>query len=137
MNRHPYLRAYMAGIAVPTVFMLVIFAFFCTVRFVYRVDVLIERVIVFPLALVPNLWGVWNILYTAHHSRRRLPLGIHGALLPAILLPLALAGARTLVPEFPTYVVPAFWMILPGLLIVYYLAWKYLVGFLNGMLGIA
>jgi hypothetical protein len=58
-------------------------------------------------------------------------------LLPAILLPLALAGARTLVPEFPAYVVPAFWMILPGLLIVYYLAWKYLVGFLNGMLGIA
>lgn len=137
MKTHPYLRAYMAGIVVPTVFVLVIFAAFCVARFVYHVDVPIERIVVFPLALVPNLWGVWNIFYVSLHSHRRLPLGIHGAALPAILLPVALLASRGLVPEFAHELGSAFWLILPGLMILYYLVWKYFVGFFNGMLGIA
>ena len=137
MNTHPYVRAYMAGLVVPSLFMLVIFASFCVARFIYNVDVPVERVIVFPLALVPNLWGVWNMCWVSLHSRRRLPLGIHGALLPAVLLPLAFFAARALSTELPGYLVATFWVALPGLLVIYYLFWKYVVGFFNSMLGIA
>ena len=63
MNNHPYLRAYMAGIAVPTVFLLVIMSVVCIFRFVYNVPIPIVRVIVFPMALVPNLFGLWNMFY--------------------------------------------------------------------------
>ena len=137
MSTHPYLRAYMAGIVFPTMFVLAIFGFFCVSRFAYNIEFPIERFIIFPLALVPNLWGAWNIVYAAQHSHRRLPLGIHGALLPAILLPLALFAARALAFPFPSYFVTVFWLVLPGLVIIYYLVWKYLVGFFNAMLGVA
>jgi hypothetical protein len=137
MSTHPYLRAYMAGIVVPTLFVLVIFAFFCAVRFGYHADLPIERFLIFPLALVPNLWGIWNVLHAAMHSHRRLPLGLHGALLPAILLPVAFVIAGWLNFQLPASFLTAFWLVLPGLLIIYYLTWKYFVGFLNGMLGVA
>jgi hypothetical protein len=127
----------MAGILVPTVFVLVTFVFFCVARFGYRGDLPIERVIVFPMALVPSLWGIWNMVYVALHDRRRLPLGFHGALLPTVLLPLAFVVAQALNAGLPGYFVSAFWMVLPGLVIIYYLVWKYLVGFFNRMLGIA
>ena len=65
MNTHPYLRAYMPGIVVPTVFLLVAMTGFMLARFVYNVPVPIERVIVFPMAVVPNLWGAWNVLRVA------------------------------------------------------------------------
>jgi ABC-type sulfate transport system permease subunit len=137
MSAHPYLRAYMAGIVVPTVFVLAIFSAFCVARFGYHVDVLIERIVVFPLALVPNLWGVWNMLYVALHSRRRLPLGVHGAALPLLLAPLALAAAHALGFTIPDVLPAALAITLPGLLVIYYLVWKYIVGFLNELLGIA
>ena len=63
MSQHPYLRAYMAGITVPTVFLLVAMTGFIIARLVYNVPIPIERVIVFPMAVIPNLWGVWNMLY--------------------------------------------------------------------------
>jgi hypothetical protein len=137
MSTHPYLRAYMAGIVFPTMFVLAIFGFFCASRFVYNIEFPIERFVIFPLALVPNLWGAWNIVHAAQHSHRRLPLGIHGALLPAILLPLALVVARGLDFPFPSHFVTAFWLVLPGIVIIYYLVWKYLVSFFNAMLGVA
>ncbi len=138
MNTHPYLRAYMAGIAIPTVFILVVFAGFCTVRFGYRVDVPLERVIVFPLALVPNLWGVWNIVYEALHDRRRLPIGLHGALLPVLIFPIAIWAARNFViGPLPDFAAPFFSVAIPVVVIIYYLVWKYFVSFLNRMLGIA
>jgi len=137
MNTHPYLRAYMAGILVPSVFVLFIFAAFCVVRFGYRVDLPIERAIVFPLALVPALWGAWNMLYLAMHSHRRLPLGVHGAVLPAVLLPVAFLTAQALDVGIPLQIATTFWIVLPCVVIIYYLVWKYLVGFFNEMLGIA
>ena len=91
MNSHPYLRAYMAGIPVPTVLLLGAFVTYCVARFGIDVNVPVERALVFPLALVPNLWGLWNILYVALRERRHPPLGIHGALLPLILMPSGLA----------------------------------------------
>ena len=135
MNKHLYLRAYLAGIAVPTMFMLIGLSFFIIARFVYNVPVAIERLLVFPMALVPNLWGAWNMLYVRLGSRR-LPLGIHGATLVFLLLPIGLTLAWKLgiwiVTPTPTLIITVF----PAVLIVYYLAWKHIVGFLNQLLGV-
>jgi len=125
----------MAGIAVPSVFMLVIFTVFCVLRFGYRVDVPLERAVVFPLALVPNMWGSWNMLYVATH--RRLPIGIYGAILPVIVFPAALIVAHAVVGPFPSFFTTLMSLAVPVVLIIYYLVWKYIVSFLNRMLGIA
>jgi hypothetical protein len=60
---------------------------------------------------------------------------VHGALLPLILMPLGVALASTL-DVFQLnweFVLP----MAPVGMAVYYLAWKYLVGFLNQEVGIA
>lgn len=137
MHQHAYLRAYMAGIVVPTIFLLAVATVFCFVRYVYNIPVPIERVIVFPMAVVPNLWGLWNMLFLASHGRTHFPIGLHGAVLPVVLGPLGFALTRILdfpVPREAVHIFPIAGLV--GLL-VYYLAWKYLVGFLNGVLGIA
>ncbi len=144
MRPHPYLRAYMAGIVVPTLFLLVIMTVYASFRFYFEVPsqfVLelparpLERAIVFPMAVVPNLWGVWNMLYLALRSRAQWSLGLHGALLPLLLIPAGVTLARAL-DVFTIqlrYAVP----IAPIGMAIYYLAWKYLVGFLNDEVGIA
>ena len=65
MNRHPYLRAYMAGVLLPTWFLLIALAGFVAGRLVFQIPIPIERIIVFPMAVVPNLWGLWNLVYIA------------------------------------------------------------------------
>ncbi len=137
MNKHAYLRAYMAGIVIPTMFLLVIMTFFSVARFLYHVPVPIERVIVFPMAVVPNLWGAWNMLYLWLHSRRHLPLGLHGAILPFLLAPVGFTIIRALDVVTPTFMATAFPIGFPIAVVVYYLAWKHLVGFFNALLGIA
>ena len=134
MNKHSYLRAYLAGIAVPTMFMLIVLIFFIVARFVYNVPVAIERLLVFPMAVVPNLWGIWNVLHLRFDSRHRLPLGIHGAALVLLLVPVGLLLARAL----------NIWIVTPASiitvapvgLIIYYLAWKHIVGFFNRLLEV-
>ena len=144
---HPYLRAYMAGIVVPTAFLLVAMTGFTLARFVFEVSVPIERVIVFPMALIPNLFGVWNMLYVGLRSRSRLSIGAHGALLPFVLIPLGLAlGTVIGVVRIDQDGVQAFQavrlpfsngvFVLPVVVVVYYLVWKYIVGFLNDLVGI-
>jgi hypothetical protein len=137
MSQHTYLRAYMAGIVTPTIFFLIIATVFYMWRYVYDVPVPIERVLIFPMAVVPNLWGLWNILFIASHERTHLSIGVHGALLPFVLAPLGILLTHAL--DFPA--VLHFARILPiaapVALIAYYLVWKYLVNFLNGVLGIA
>lgn len=146
MNTHPFLRAYMAGISVPTPLLLVALTLFSVARFVYHVPVPVERVIIFPMAIVPNLFGVWNVLHVA--SRSRLPLGIHGAILPFILVPTGLILARSLgFLKVTSYGFSYFGvvqirylhaaLVFPAVLIVYYLVWKYLIGFFNQVAGIA
>ena len=145
MNSHPYLRAYMAGIAVPTPFLLVVLTLFSIARFVCDVPLPLERVIIFPMAIVPNLFGVWNVLHLA--SRSRLPLGIHGAILPFILGPVGFVFGRRLgflkttgygfmyfdvVQVHYLHVAVVF----PAVVIVYYLVWKHLIGFFNRVVGI-
>ena len=136
MNTHPYLRAYMAGTPVPTVLLLGAFVTYCVARFGVQVHVPVERFLVFPLALVPNLWGLWNILYVALRERRHLPLGIHGAVLPLILMPSGLAVLGLVGIHVPGAVITAGALGFPAVLILYYLAWKYVVGFLNGLVGV-
>ena len=148
MNKHPYLCAYMAGIAVPTPFLLVALTLFGIARFVYNVPTPVERVIIFPMAVIPNLFGVWNMLHLASRSHTRLPLGIHGAILPFIIVPSGFLLGRSLgflkvagygftyfdlVEIHYVHVALGFTVAL----IVYYLIWKYLIGFFNRVAGIA
>jgi hypothetical protein len=137
MNQHPYVRAYLAGIAVPTVFLLVVMTGYTVLRYVYNFPVPVERVIVFPMAVVPNLWGLWNILFVAFHERLHLSLGLHGALLPFVLAPLGIVVAGILNFPVSTFAAHLFPVAAPVGLIAYYLAWKYLVGFLNRVLALS
>jgi len=136
MQSHIYLRAYMAGVTVPSVLVILMLACFVVLRFGYHVPIPIERFLVFPLAIVPVLWGLWNMLYIALRRYWRIPLGLHGALVPLVAGPLALGNAflagfemsRSTLTIFPAGVALA--------MLAYYLAWKYLVGFLNGLLDV-
>ena len=134
MNQHAYLRAYMAGIAVPTISLLAVATGFTVARYVYHIPVPIERVIVFPMAVVPNAWGLWNVLFLALRDRLQLSLGLHGALLPILLAPLGIVVASLLNFQIPSIAARVFPILAPVALIVYYFAWKYFVGFLNRVL---
>lgn len=134
MNKHPYLRAYMAGIVVPTFALLFIMTAYTVFRYVYNISVPVERFIVFPMAVVPNLWGLWNVLFIAWRRRVPLSLGLHGALLPILLGPMGAVASALLNFSIPGFVAHAFPILAPVALIVYYFAWKYFVGFLNRIL---
>ena len=136
MNQHPYLRAYLAGIAVPTPLLLVAMTAYTLLRLVYHFAVPVERFIVFPMAVVPNAWGLWNIIFIARSRRLPLSLGLHGALLPILLAPLGMVASALLNFSIPGFAAHAFPILAPVALIGYYLAWKYLVGFLNRVLGL-
>jgi hypothetical protein len=137
MRRHPLLRAYLAGIAIPTVVLLKVMAAYTIIRYVFDVPVPIERVIVFPMAAVPNAWGLWNVLYVAFLEKRHIPLGLFGGALPLLLVPAGLVVTRLLNFTVPPVVFHYAPFALPVGLIVYYLVWKYFVGFLNAELEIA
>lgn len=144
MRPHPYLRAYMAGIVVPTVFLLIIMSVYAYNRYYFEVSSQfviplpgepLDRAIMFPMAVVPNVWGLWNMLHLALRSRTGWSIGLHGAILPLLLMPAGFALARSLDVfdiqwEFALPMAPV------GMT-VYYLAWKFLVGFLNQEVGIA
>jgi hypothetical protein len=136
MNQHPYLRAYMAGIAVPTVVLLAVMTAYAVFRYVYNFPVPVERFIVFPMAVVPNAWGLWNVVFLAWRKRLQLSIGLHGALLPILLGPLGLVAASVLNFPTPSFAAHFFPVAAPLALVVYYLAWKYFVGFLNRVVGI-
>jgi len=137
MKPHAYLRAYMAGIVVPTIVLLIGVTAFAIARYAYNFSAPLERLMIFPMTVVPNLWGLWNMLFLASHSRTRLSIGFHGALLPFLLGPLGYLLTRLLDVAIPGFVLDIVPVAAVGGLIVYYLAWKYVVGFLNGVLGIA
>jgi hypothetical protein len=81
------------------------------------------------MAIVPNLWGLWNVLYTSLGLRGRVSIGAFGSLLPLILVPAGLALASVLDIGFYN----ARWAaaVLPVAMIVYYLVWRYAVAFFN------
>jgi hypothetical protein len=135
MNKHPLLRAYLAGIAVPTVFLLLMMTAYTLLRYGYNIPLPIERLIVFPMAFVPNLWGLWNLLHTAFLAQR-FSLGLFGALLPLLLGPLGYFVAQLLGFPIPPHVLSLAPIVLCVAMILYYLVWKYVVSFLNAELGI-
>jgi hypothetical protein len=148
MNTHPYLRAYLAGTFVPTLVLPLMLAGFITLRLVLGVPVPIERFVIFPMAVVPSLFGLWNMLYLASHTVTRLPIGVHGAILPFLGAPTGALVASCLgilqigahgIIWFQILHVP--YALLAAIFLAavagYYLVWKYIVGFLNRVIGIA
>lgn len=136
MKNHIYLRAYMAGVTVPTVLVVFMLACFVVLRFGYNLPIPIERGLVFPLAIVPGLWGLWNMLYIVVRRHWRIPLGVYGALVPLMIGPLALCNALLLGFHIPHFALAIFPAALAVVMLAYYLVWKYLVGFLNRVLEI-
>ena len=148
MNTHPYVRAYMAGIVVPTIALVLILCVFIVARLVYQVPVPIERALVFPMALAPNLFGLWNMLYLRLQRGSYIPIGFHGALLPFLVVSMGflvatslgfLAATRGGLVWFQAILVPYpyFAMGFTVVLIGYYLVWKYFVNSFNELQGIA
>lgn len=148
MNTHPYLRAFLAGLFVPSLIMPALLIAFVILRLVLSAPIPIERGLIFPIALVPVLWGLWSMAWLAWHQQTHLSLGAHGALLPFLLLPAGTVVAKALgVLQLGSSGVTWFQAIhAPYALIacgffagvaVYYLVWKYIVGFLDRVLGIA
>jgi hypothetical protein len=148
MKTHPYLRAYLAGVFVPTLILPLMLTGFLTLRQVIGIQIPIERGLIFPLALVPTLWGLWNMLWLASHTTTHLPVGVHGAVLPLLLVPSGASLALCLgilslgsgsVTWFHSIEIP-YGLISVGILAAlaaYYLVWKYVVGFLNRWLEVA
>lgn len=148
MSTHPYLRAYLSGIFVTTLILPLILTAFIVVRFVFQLQVPIERGIIFPMALIPAAWGLWNMLWLVSHERTHLAIGPHGAIFPFVLLPCGalvahcfgvIAFGATSVTWFQALQIP-YVLIAPAFccgIVAYYLVWKYIVGFVNGVLGIA
>jgi hypothetical protein len=136
MYQHPHLRAYLAGIVVPTFVLPLFLVAFAFARLVRDVPVPFERVLVFPLALMPILWGAWNVLYFLLGAPSRLPLGFFGALFFLLFSPLGYFLSRVVLGL--TFPLPLFLgTVIPGGLVAYYLIWKYLVAFFNRLLGLA
>jgi hypothetical protein len=131
---HTYLLAYMAGLLLPSWLLLLVPATFATGRIHETIPGPIEQIIIFPMAAIPNLWGLWNTLYVALPAVRRLTLGLWGALLPLVLVPAALMLQRSLnISVFTSSEVLA---ALPVIVAMYYLAWKHIVGFFNRVTGV-
>jgi hypothetical protein len=148
MNTHPYLRAFLAGILVPTLVLPVMLAGFIVVRFWLNAPFPIERGLVFPMALVPSVWGLWNVLWIWTNTRTHISIGLQGAVLPLLLLPagtvvagclgilgLGASGATWFQAIYVPYalIAPCFLAALVG----YYLIWKHVVARVNRVLGIA
>jgi len=126
----------MAGITVPSVLMVFALASLCVVRFGYNFPFPIERAVVFPIALVPPIWGLWNMLYVALRRHRYLPLGLHGVVIPLFVMPLGFAIIRMSGFDFPPLVTTIFPFGVVVVMAGYYLIWKYLVGFLNELVEV-
>lgn len=144
MRTHPFIRAYMAGITVPTIVLLLIMSADAVHRAsgastvsIGGIQVMhLERALIFPMAFVPNLWGAWNAIYLALHRRLpSWPLGLHGA----ILVPFLALGGLTLLRllDVVSISLVAMLPVVPIAMAAYYLVWKFVVGFLNREMGIA
>ena len=147
MNTHPNLRAYLAGVFVPTLALPLMLTGVIIVRLVLALPVPVERFVIFPMAFVPTLWGLWNMLWLCSHSRTGLAVGVHGAALPVLLLPLGALAASSLgilaigphgvvwfnAVDVPYSLIAPCWL---AAIAGYYLIWKFIVGFLNRLMGI-
>jgi hypothetical protein len=129
----PYLRAYLAGIALPTMVVpLVLLGLSLSGQTSHAFH--IEDVLIFPIGLVPNAWGLWNMLYVWLRQRREIGAGPHGACLAVLLAPAAF-GLQVALGKV-VWTPAAFAVGFPVAVGAYYLAWKFVVGRFNDALGI-
>lgn len=126
----------MAGITIPTMLLIFIMIIFSIARYIFAGSISIEKIIVFPMAIVPNLWGFWNILYVYLRRYRYVSIGFHGAILALVQVLLAFGIAKLVSFEIPGLMASAFPFGLPVVVIIFYLIWKHLVAFFNAILGI-
>lgn len=129
MKSHPFLRAYMAGVLLPTWFLLIVLASLSISHFTVHTAAGLERAIIFPMAVVPNVWGVWNVIYLGLRLHHRISIGMFGAFLPVLLVPAGVVLVSVMGLEFYSVRQAAF--VLPVVMAIYYLLWKYGVNFLN------
>jgi len=130
---HPYLRAYMSGIALPSMILP-----FVLIGLSLQYSLIHERhlgdVVMFPIGLVPNAWGLWNVVYVWLRRHREIPIGLYGAALVLVLAPLGYGlqravGQMVWTPEL-------FAIGFPAALVIYYIAWKLVVARFNDLLGV-
>ena len=127
-----HLRAFIAGIAFPSVILPI---FLCFAVFFQREELLS---VVF-VHIIPLIWGVWNVLYFAV-CKEKLPgdentkLLITGATLGVVV---ALIGVFCVgIPSIIGLTGNAEYLPLIGVPIVYALLWKFVVNPLNDILGV-
>jgi hypothetical protein len=132
---HRYLRAYLAGIAFPTAFLAVLLLLFLFFAATGRVNWSLGKLLAFPMAAVPNLWGLWNIAYVALSKRRVLNIGLFGSILPFIIGPLAYTAAKSTGP-LPHHGWGTLAIGFVVILFAYYLIWKHVVRFINESLDL-
>jgi hypothetical protein len=129
----PYLRAYMAGIALPTMIVPLVIAALAVQHPAER-GFHLEDVVIFPIGLAPNAWGLWNMLHLWARRYRDIPLGPFGVALVLVLAPAAYALQLALGKMLWTPALVAVGM--PITLVLYYLAWRHVVARFNTLLGI-
>lgn len=136
MNRYPYLRAYMAGFLFPSWLLVAVIGGIEVFRIPIQTpppSLDLERILILAMAVIPNVWGLWNMLYFAAGLRRRLPLGAWGALFALVVFPIGVFAVRTLGGEqqWRQFSWTAELEVLPVAIGVYFLVWKFIVAFFN------
>jgi hypothetical protein len=131
-HAHRYIRAYLAGIALPT--LVVCAAGLLIVGFFDRFDISVQRALILPLATNPLIWGVWNVAWVALGPQRRALIGWYGVLLAVLLIGAGLLVARRLDVSGITPRDGAAALVPFG--IAYYVLWRYGVSFLNSVVGL-
>jgi hypothetical protein len=127
---HRYLRAYLAGIAFPTAFLGVLLLVFVVLASTGRIAWSIGAVLIFPVSVVPNLWGLWNVAYAVLSRRRKVNIGLFGAILPWIIAPLGYTTVKML-GHAPRHGWGTLMIAFGVVVVMYYLIWKHVVRFLN------
>ena len=87
------------------------------------------------MAVAPNLWGLWNMLYIRLRLQGRVSIGLFGAVLPLILVPAGVALATAL--GVHSYNLGRVAIVIPVVVAIYYLLWKYGVAFLNRVVEVS
>ena len=118
----------------PNLFLLLGVLLLVLLRPVYTMPAPFEKFVMFPMAVVPNLWGVWNTLFVAMTLKRWIPMGAWGAFLPLIILAGGLGLAYAL--DNPVFGIKDALFVLPVAVPAYYLIWKYAVRFFNRVVGL-
>ena len=125
----------MAGIVPPTAMSLVVYVLMTLGHSLFALQFPpVENVIIFPLVVIPNMWGIWNGIRAV--MTKRLPLATHGALLPIINFALGYAVVRTANFAISTQMMRFGPVSLLMTMTIYYLVWKFAVGFLNTLVDV-